>query len=66
MILFPLKEIVLYFPNVPVCTPLYVAPIDSAASSTKMAPCFLMIAFNSSTLPGVPYKCATTTTFVSG
>ena len=29
MILFPLKEIVLYFPNVPVWVPLYVAPIDS-------------------------------------
>lgn len=46
--------IVLYFPNVPVCTPLYVAPIDSAASSTRIALCFLITAFNSSTFPGVP------------
>ena len=66
MILLPLNEIVLNLPNVPVSIPLYVAPIDSAASSTKIAPCLLITSFSSSILPGVPYRCAITTTLVSG
>ena len=65
IILLQLKLIILYFPNVPVCCPLYVAPNDSAASSINIALCLSQKALISSNLLGVPFKFAITTTLTS-